>query len=138
MAIKSKKDVERLIDKWGFLPFFRNRIPGFSLAELAHPSVWFPDTGEGVWEWKGPAIRDLGCAYGKFFGRKAAYITREWFLDFANYRRDGYDFDARVDDELAPVGDVYLYGLLALFLGWLYERPSHIRVLDKSLLIRDS
>ena len=30
-------------------------------------------------------------AYGKFFDRKAGFISREWLPVFANYRRDGYD-----------------------------------------------
>ena len=36
---------------------------------------------------------------------KAGFISREWFPDFANYRRDGYDFDARFDDDLASYKD---------------------------------
>lgn len=65
-----------------------------------------------MWEWKGPVIRETGCAYGKFFERKAAFISKEWFPDFANYRRDGYDFDARYDDELASYRDKELFELL--------------------------
>ncbi len=29
------------------------------------------------------------------------YVSAKWFPDFANYRRDGYDFDARFEDGLA-------------------------------------
>lgn len=65
-----------------------------------------------AWEWKGPVIRETGCAYGKFFEKKACYISREWFPDFANYRRDGYDFDSRYDDGLAPFRDKQLYDLV--------------------------
>jgi hypothetical protein len=63
------------------------------------PQAWFSDE-PGTWEWKGPVINELNCAYGKFFEKKAVYISKEWFPDFANYRRDGYDFDAAWDDEL--------------------------------------
>ena len=42
-------------------------------------------------------------AYGKFFGKKAGFISRAWFPHFANWRRDGYDFDSRWDEELAPM-----------------------------------
>ena len=59
-----------------------------------------------------PAIRELGCAYGKVLEKKAVFISREWFPDFANYRRDGYDFDARYDDGLASFRDKELYDLL--------------------------
>ena len=96
----------------GFLPFFANEVEGFSVEEHVSPEVWFTDQ-EGVWEWKGPAIRDLGCAYGKFLGNKAAFITEEWFCDFANWRRDGYDFDARFDDELASYAEKDIYDLVS-------------------------
>ena len=40
--------------------------------------------------------------YGKFFANKAGFISRKWFPVFANYRRNGYDFDALFEDEKAP------------------------------------
>ena len=101
----------RAVNDLGFLPFFQNSIEGFSIEEHADPKIWFGDI-EGPWEWKGPVIRELGCAYGKFFERKAAYISKEWFPDFANYRRDGYDFDARFDDELASYQDKKMFDLV--------------------------
>ena len=36
-------------------------------------------------------------------------MSREWIPDFANFRRDGYDFDARWDDGLASYKDKELY-----------------------------
>ncbi len=112
LIIRTKEDLMEAVRTFGIVPFFPNTIKGFSIKEHADPAVWFTDA-DGPWEWKGPVIRELGCAYGRFFEKKAAYVRADLFLDLANYRRDGYDFDARVDDELAPVGDVFLYGLLA-------------------------
>ncbi len=109
--VRNKEDLVNAVNEIGFLPFFANSIAGFSLEEHTAPEIWFTG-GEGPWEWKGPVIRESGCAYGKFFGRKAAYISREWFPDFANYRRDGYDFDARFDDGLASYKDRALYELV--------------------------
>ena len=40
-------------------------------------------------------------AYGKLFAKKAGLVSREWYPDLANYRRGGYDFDARYEDGLA-------------------------------------
>ena len=40
-------------------------------------------------------------AYGKFFDQKAGFISLAWLPDFVNYRRNGYDFDARWEDGLA-------------------------------------
>lgn len=109
--IQTKSDFINLVNEWGFLPFFMNEIPGFSIEEHVDPDIWFTDT-PGPWEWKGPVIQETGCAYGKFFRKKAAFISAEWFYDFANYRRDGYDFDARYDDGLAPHRDKSLFELV--------------------------
>ena len=110
--IEKKRDLVEAVDAFGFVPLFANSIPGFSVEEHVSSRVWFDGDGEGVWEWKGPVIRESGCAYGKFFENRAVFISREWFPDFANYRRDGYDFDARYDDGLAPYEDKYLFELL--------------------------
>lgn len=85
--IKTKQDLIDAVDAFGILPYFATSIPGFSLEEHCSPAVLFSDTGEDTWAWKGPVIRATGCAYGKFFEKKAAYVSREVFLDLANYRR---------------------------------------------------
>ncbi len=113
IMIRTIEDLEDLINQWGFLPFFRGRIPGFSIEEVADPAIWYEDGDFRVWDWKGPVIQDLRCAYGKFFEKKAAFISREWFYDFANYRRDGYDYEGLVEDELANYKDKNLYDTVA-------------------------
>lgn len=109
MQIDSVKALEKLIREWGFLPFFQNEIPGFSIEEHTPRELWFSDTADGPWEWKGPAAGNGQCAYGKFFQKRAGFVSLEWFPDFANYRRDGYDFDARFEDGLAPLKDKQVY-----------------------------
>ncbi len=111
-TIRSERDLERAVRECGILPFFKNSLAGFSVEEHCAPELWFSGE-EGPWEWKGPVIRGTGCAYGKFFEHKAAYISSGIFPDFANWRRDGYDFDARFDDELAQIKDKRLYDLIA-------------------------
>ena len=109
--IRTKQDLVDAVENYGFLPLFQNSIRGFSVEEHATPSAWFSE-GLGVWEWKGPVVRETGCAYGKFFERKAAFISAAWFSDFANFRREGYDFDARYEDGLASCSDKTLYELV--------------------------
>lgn len=110
--VESKQDLIDAVRQYGIVPYFSNSIPGFSLEEHCRPSVLFNDTSENTWEWKGPVIRETGCAYGKFFEKKAAYVRQDLFLDLANYRRDGYDFDARYDDGLARFQDKQLFELI--------------------------
>ncbi len=110
--IETKEDIIRAVDEFGFVPLFKNSIQGFSIEEHVSPMAWFDSGIDGVWEWKGPVIRESGCAYGKFFENKAVFVSRDWFLDLANYRRDGYDYDSRVDEGLTPYREEELYFLL--------------------------
>lgn len=110
--IRTKEDLLDAVERFGFLPYFAHEIKGFSIEEHCDPAVYFSDQ-PGVWEWKGPVIQELGCAYGKFFHKKAGFIAKKWYPDFANFRRDGYDFDARVDEGLANYNEQYLYDIIA-------------------------
>lgn len=97
-TIQSQSDLENRIESLGFLPMFRNSIPGFSIEEMVDPNLWFnPDT-DGPWEWKGPIVRSQRCAYGKFFGNKACYIARRLFPDFINVRRSTSTPSALTDE----------------------------------------
>lgn len=88
----------------GFLPFFRNEIPGFSLEERTASEYWWSgDAERDPWEWREIIARRGELAYGKFFNKKAGFISKEWLPYFVNYRRDGYDFDALWDDEKASL-----------------------------------
>ena len=107
--LRSVADMIAAVEAYGFLPFFQNGIPGFSVKELCAPELWFAGDADGPWEWKGPAARSGRCLYGKIFGKKAGFVSREWLPDFANFRRDGYDFDARWDDGLASRKDKDLF-----------------------------
>ena len=92
------------IDQVGFLPLFQNEIEGFSVEEhTAARGWWSGDPERDPWEWRCLLARSGRVAYGKFFGKKAGFISKAWVPDFANWRRDGYDFDSRWDEELASL-----------------------------------
>lgn len=87
------------INEVGFLPLFKNEISGFSLEERTIAEHWWCDDVEkDPWMWRTVIARRGEIAYGKFFDRKTGFISKKWFPYFANYRRDGYDFDALYDD----------------------------------------
>ena len=81
-----------LIQEIGFLPLLDSGIEGYSAEELADEEcryVRFPDGGWDwpLWKWKGPVITESPCVYGKFFDKKAGFVSRAWWPDFYNYRR---------------------------------------------------
>ncbi len=87
------------IDDTGFLPLFKNDVPGFSVEERTCPQDWWTgDPARDPWEWRELLARSGRVAYGKFFDKKAGFISLKWLPAFANCRRDGYDFDALWED----------------------------------------
>ena len=117
--IKSIADVEKIIQEIGFLPFFANEIEGFSIEDNILPGLWFSAETDGPWEWKGPIARNGKCVYGKFFGGKAGFISLKYFPDFANYRRDGYDYEGFYEDGKARFKDKAVYDAIS-------ERGSYL------------
>ena len=109
--IRTQEDLENLIEEWGFVPFFENEIEGFSIKEQVDPKLWFTEE-DGPWEWKGRIAVKGRCAYGKFFGKKAGFVSKKWFADLLNYRRDGYDFDSLCDEGRVPEKDREIVDLL--------------------------
>lgn len=101
--ITSMADLQERVGQFGFLPMFRCGIRGYSVYE-ATPHFWTDDE-DGPWEWKGPVIRDGECAYGKFFNRKAVWISRDWLPDFINYRRTKH---LAPNDDVAALDDIVL------------------------------
>ena len=80
------------IHEVGFLPLLDSGIPGFSAEDVVTDDcryVILPDGGWDwpLWKWKGPIVSDGNCVYGKFFNKKAGFISRDWWPDFCNYRR---------------------------------------------------
>lgn len=101
-CLHSSAELTALVNEIGFLPLFRNELPLFSVEERTEPLFWWSgDEARDPWEWRRVIAAAGEVAYGKFFNKKTGYISREWLPYFANARRDGYDFDARWEDEKA-------------------------------------
>ena len=100
--LKTPWELLDYINEVGFLPLFAGEIPGLSVEERTLATDWWSEN-EAVdpWEWRRVLAASGKVAYGKFFGGKAGFISLSWFPAFCNWRRDGYDFDARYEDELA-------------------------------------
>ena len=102
--IQRWEELIRWIHEIGFLPLFKNEIDGFSVEENTVDLAWWTgDPNQDPWEWRALIACSGRVAYGKFFGKRAGFISMAWFLHFANWRRDGYDFDSRWEDERATM-----------------------------------
>ncbi len=98
-CLHSPDDLLELVREVGFLPLFSNDIPGFSVEEHTPAADWWTDDpARDPWAWRQVLAPNEQVAYGKFFDKKAGFVSREWFPAFANYRRDGYDYEGLYED----------------------------------------
>lgn len=114
-CIKSPDELIDCVNEIGFLPLFRNSVPGFSVEERSQAQYWW--SGHPLldpWEWRVACSRSGKVAYGSFFDKKAGFISLDWLPVFANWRRDGYDFDSLCDEGLASIRQ---RKIMALFSG---------------------
>ena len=99
--IKTSVELTQLINKIGFLPLFKNGVKGFSVEEMTATSSWWSGDVEDPWDWREVIASEGINAYGKLYGSRAGFVSKEWYPYLASYRRDGYDFDSRYEDGLA-------------------------------------
>ena len=90
--IYNSAQLMELIQEIGFLPLLDSGVRGFSAEEIVSDEcryVMLPDGGWDwpLWKWKGPVVKEGNCVYGKFFDKKAGFISLDWWPDFCNYRR---------------------------------------------------
>ena len=99
--IYSATGMMELIQKIGFLPLLDSGIEGFYAEDIVAEDCGYVRLPEGgwdwpLWKWKGEIVQEMPCMYGKFFNKKAGFISQKWWPDFCNYRRSKYP---RPDDE---------------------------------------
>ena len=99
-VIDCVEKLEMVVQQIGFLPFFRCEVPGYSLEEHTPAALWCQKGVEGPWEWREMAAERQIIGYGKLVHGKAGFVSAELIPLLANYRRDGYDYDAKYDDGL--------------------------------------
>ena len=98
-CLHSPEDLLDLVREVGFLPLFSNDIPGFSVEEHTPAEDWWvDDPARDPWAWRQLLAPNACVAYGKFFDKKAGFVSKEWFPCFANYRRDGDDYEGMYED----------------------------------------
>lgn len=70
-CIHTVEEAIAYINEVGFLPLFKNDIPGFSLEERTTPEYWWCDIPEkDPWLWRAIIAGKHDIVYGKFFDKK--------------------------------------------------------------------
>ena len=92
--IHSATELVDYIHEVGFLPLLYSGISGYSAEDVVDSDCRYVVYDDGwdwpLWKWKGPIVTEGGCVYGKFFDKKAGFISQEWWPDFMNWRRHAH------------------------------------------------
>ena len=88
--VYSATGMMELIQKIGFLPLLDSGIEGFSAEDIVVEDCGYVRLPEGgwdwpLWKWKGEIVQEMPCMYGKFFNKKAGFISQEWWPDFRSH-----------------------------------------------------
>lgn len=110
--LTSADELRALVNETGLLTLFRSCVPGFSVEELTPEEYWFKEDTVGPWQWRQTIAEERGIAYAKLFNGKYGFVSMDVYPHLANFRRDGYDFDARVEDGLVRDPERRLYELI--------------------------
>ncbi len=93
-TIHNANELMNLIQEIGFLPLLYSGISSFSAEEMVDADCRYVVYDDGwdwpLWKWKGPIVTEGSCVYGKFFDKKAGFVSREWWPDLYNWRRHAY------------------------------------------------
>lgn len=92
IEIHSCPELMDYIQEVGFLPLLNSGIWGYSAEDVVDEDCRYVRLADGgwdwpLWKWKGPIVTERNCVYGKLFGGKAGFVSREWWADLCNYRR---------------------------------------------------
>ncbi len=95
--IHNQSELAKAVDLIGFLPLLKNGMGNWSAQMLTDEKCQYKKLPSGKWEWlmwywKGPVIKESGCAYGRFFHDAKGFISKEWWPDFCNVRRSSYPY----------------------------------------------
>ena len=87
-SIETAEELAELIHKSGFLPLFSNEIPGFSVEEKTAATSWWRDDDSDPRNWRHLLCRRDDLAYGKFFNKKAGFVSKDRHRDSLLFMSD--------------------------------------------------
>ena len=98
-SIQSVFELMRVVEKEGFLPFWKNDIPGFSLEEKTMMD-YSPERKKLFDHWAEWILEEREAVFGHFFAKGIGFVSKELFPYLAAYKRADKDFkDLQIDQD---------------------------------------
>lgn len=90
--IETIEELQAVIEMIGFLPYAGDEKNSLFTLEAMTDNLWFTGLDDDPWEWRRIIAERGEQAYGKFFGKKAGFVSRECIPAFIAARRDNRSF----------------------------------------------
>ena len=100
--IQTLEDLERAVERIGFLPYSGNRRELLFTLEERTDNAWHDDSPSDPWLWRSQVAAGGRLAYGKFFLKRSGFVAPRCLAAFVALRRENRTFS-----------DLYARGLVS-------------------------
>ena len=100
--IQTLEDLERAVERIGFLPYSGNRRELLFTLEERTDNAWHDDSPSDPWLWRSQVAAGGRLAYGKFFLKRSGFVAPRCLPAFVALRRENRTFS-----------DLYARGLVS-------------------------
>lgn len=100
--IQTLEDLERAVERIGFLPYSGNRRELLFTLEERTDNAWHDDSPSDPWLWRSQVAAGGRLAYGKFFLKRSGFVAPRCLPAFVAIRRENRTFS-----------DLYARGLVS-------------------------
>lgn len=100
--IQTLEDLERAVERIGFLPYSGNRRELLFTLEERTDNAWHDDSPSDPWLWRSQVAAGGCLAYGKFFLKRSGFVAPRCLPAFVALRRENRTFS-----------DLYARGLVS-------------------------
>lgn len=100
--IQTLEDLERAVERIGFLPYSGNRRELLFTLEERTDNAWHDDSPSDPWLWRSQVAAEGRLAYGKFFLKRSGFVAPRCLPAFVALRRENRTFS-----------DLYARGLVS-------------------------
>lgn len=100
--IQNLEDLERAVERIGFLPYSGNRRELLFTLEERTDNAWHDDSPSDPWLWRSQVAAGGRLAYGKFFLKRSGFVAPRCLPAFVALRRENRTFS-----------DLYARGLVS-------------------------
>ena len=118
--IRTLSQLEQAIEDIGFLPYAGDEKRSLFTLGAMTDNAWFDGSDTDPWVWRAEIAKKGAQAYGKFFGRRAGFVSRRCIPAFIAVRRDNRSLDELYADGVVSRGALQVWRCFEQRVEWTF------------------